>query len=112
MIYILSRFAQNIEKGSPSLLSVDFPKFRFVEELAVAVLSGLTDRITNIIQNGSIKINFGPGPGLGPYNVTYIVIVVTVSREVKLICLPSDNMGDRGHIKMIIYIYYAIYTDN
>ncbi len=35
-----------------------------------------------------------------------------IGREVKLICLPSDNMGDRGHIKMIIYIYYAIYTDN
>ena len=24
------------------------------------------------------------------------------SREVKLICLPSDSMGDRGHIKVII----------
>ena len=33
-------------------------------------------------------------------------------REVKLICLPSDNMGDRGHIKVIIFICYAIYTDN
>ena len=30
-------------------------------------------------------------------------------REVKLICLPSDSMGDRGHIKVIIYIYYDIY---
>ena len=35
-----------------------------------------------------------------------------LGREVKLICLPSDIMGDRGHIKVIIYIYYAIYTDN
>ena len=31
-----------------------------------------------------------------------------VGREVKLICLPSDSMGDRGHIKLIIYI--IIYT--
>ena len=40
-------------------------------------------------------------PSLGP-----------LGREVKLICLPSDSMGDRGHIKLIIYIYYDIYTAN
>ena len=49
-----------------------------------------------------------------PGNTAHIKLATAdpVAREVKLICLPSDNMGDRGHIKMIIYIYYAIYTDN
>ena len=36
----------------------------------------------------------------------------TNGREVSLIRLPSDNMWDRGHMKVILYMYYAIYTDN
>ena len=48
----------------------------------------------------------------GRFLTTLSKISETLGREVKLICLPSDNMGDRDHIKMIIYIYYAIYTDN
>ena len=60
------------------------------------------------------------GFGFAYLTLTVIVSVIVVSRsapnpqsrEVKLICLPSDNMRDRGHIEMIIYIYYAIPTDN
>ena len=34
----------------------------------------------------------------------------TVVREVKLIRLPSDSMADRGHIKLIIYIFIMLST--
>ncbi len=44
--------------------------------------------------------------------VTDVSFDLSVVREVKLIRLPSDSMADRGDIKLIIYIYYAIYTDN
>ena len=37
--------------------------------------------------------------------------VMTITREVRLIRLPSDSIADRGHISLIINRYYAICTD-
>ena len=57
----------------------------------------ITDTDVRCIQHNSVWLNYKKS------TITKFELLI-IDREVKLICLPSDSMGDRGQIKVIIHL--------